>query len=73
MFEEFRRIALGVPPADPLVLFTTNPDDFVDRSKGANVIHKDITDDLSGTKAQVCLNWDWAASLVLSATRLKAI
>lgn len=73
MFEEFRSIAHAVPAADPLILFTTNPDDFVDKSKGATVIHKEITQDLAGTNAQLCLNWDWAASLVLSVARLKAI
>lgn len=73
MFEEFRAIAHAVPAADPLVLFTTNPDDFRDKSKGATVIHQEITDDLAGTKAQLCFNWDWAARLVLSAPRLKGI
>ena len=73
MFEEFRAIAHAVPAADPLVLFTTNPNDFEDRSKGTPVIHQDIENDLVGTKAQLCFNWYWAAKLVLSPARLKSI
>lgn len=73
MFEEFRTIAHAVPTADPLVLLTTNPDDFVDKSRGKSFIHDDITDDLAGTQGRVCLNWDWAVGQVLSAERLKRI
>jgi len=73
MFEEFRSIANAIPAADPLVLLTTNPDDFGDKSKGPAVIHQEIADDLVGTKAQICLNWDWAAGIVLSSNRLKSI
>lgn len=73
MFEEFRSIAHAVPAANPLILLTTNPEDFVDKSKGASHIHQEISDDLVGTKGQVCLNWDWAAKLVLTSARLKLI
>lgn len=73
MFEEFRRVAHLVPAADPLVLFTTNPDDFVDRAKGPMVVHQEIADDIAGTKAQVCFDWDWACHVVLSKARFAAI
>jgi hypothetical protein len=73
MFEEFRAIAHAVPLADPLILFTTNSDDFADKSQGASLIHKEITDDLAGTKSQVCLDWDWAANLVLTPARRKSL
>jgi hypothetical protein len=65
LFEEFRSIAHAVPTADLLILLTTNP--------ASGAIHQEITDDLAGTKALVCLNWDWAASLLLSKARLKSI
>jgi hypothetical protein len=72
LFEEFRSLAQIVPAAHPLVLPTTNPDDFTDKSK-AGAVHQDITDGLAGTKAQLCLDWDWAAKLILPAARLKSI
>jgi len=73
MFEEFRSIAQAMPAADPLVLLTTNPDDFADKSEGPSHIHHEISDDLAGTKGQVCLNWEWAAKLVLTPVRVKLI
>jgi hypothetical protein len=73
MFEEFRNIAYSIPEADPLILFTTNSNDFVDKANGANVVHQEITDDLVGTKAQLCFKWDWVASLVLNEARMKSI
>jgi hypothetical protein len=72
LFEEFRCVARMVSAADPLILLTTNPDDFTDKSVGG-AIHRDLTGDLAGTKGQLCLNWDWAAGLVLSQARLKSI
>ena len=63
LFEEFRSIARAVPEADPLVLLSTNPEDFTDKAKGVGVIHQEITDGLAGDEAQLCLNWEWAASL----------
>ena len=72
LFEEFRSLAQVVPAADPLVLLTTNPDDFTDKSK-AGAVHQDISDGLAGMKGQLCLDWDWAAKLVLTAARLKSI
>jgi hypothetical protein len=72
LFEEFRTIAHAVPAADPLVLLTTNPDDFTDKSR-AGSIHHEITDDLVGTKGQLCLEWNWAVGLILSKARLRSI
>lgn len=65
MFEEFRNIAKSIPDANPLVLFTTNTKDFGDKSYGSTRIHTEISGDLDGTKAQVCLNWDWALNAAL--------
>jgi hypothetical protein len=72
MFEEFLAIAKAVPTAEPLVLFTTNVDDFAERSKGS-FVHQELLDDLAGTQAQICLNWEWAAKAVLSAARVEAL
>jgi hypothetical protein len=69
LFEEFRQVALAVP-AVPLVLLTTNPSDFADKSKG-NQIHHEISDDLAGTAARVCVDWEVAARLVLNSVRLQ--
>jgi hypothetical protein len=73
MFEEFRSVARAVPAADPLVLLTTNTDDFARDKNSHGVIHGEIADDLAGTRAQICLNWDWAAAVVLSSARQKLI
>ena len=73
MFEEFRSIAQAIPAADPLVLFTTNSNDFGDKSGDSIHIHQEISDDLAGTKGRVCLNWNRAAKLVLNQTRLNLI
>lgn len=73
MFEEFRSIAQAMPAADPLVLLTTNPDDFLDKSKGRSHIHQEISDDLAGTKGQMCLDWRRAAKLVLTPARFNSI
>jgi hypothetical protein len=72
LFEEFRASARAVPAPDPLLLLTTNRDDFTDKS-ASGAIHQEIADDLAGTKASLCLNWDWATGLVLSQARLKSI
>jgi hypothetical protein len=60
MFEEFRYIAKSIPNANPLILFTTNTKDFADKTYGSTRIHAEISNDLDGTEAQVCLNWNWA-------------
>jgi hypothetical protein len=63
---------LAVPAAGPLILLTTNPDDFGDKAVPGGV-HEEIANDLMGTKACVCLSWDLAGSLVLSRARLNAL
>lgn len=73
MFEEFRNVAHAVPTADPLVLLTTNTDDFGRDKAAQGIVHPEIAHDLAQTKAQVCLNWDWAAAAVLSSARRKLI
>jgi len=73
MFEEFRSLARAIPKAAPLVLFTVNTDDFGDKSQKPVVVHQELSDDLSGTNAEICLNWDLAAKLVLRKGRLRAI
>lgn len=72
LFEEFLTIARAVPAADPLVLLTTNTDNFGDKGPPDRV-HADLTVDLAGTKAQVCLSWDRAAALLLTPTRRTSI
>jgi hypothetical protein len=73
MFEEFRHVALAVPSADPLVLLTTNTDDFGAEKGSRGLVHPEITDDLVPTKARVCLNWGEAAAIVLTPARLKSL
>jgi hypothetical protein len=72
MFEEFLSIAQVIPNAAPLVLFTVNTDDFGDKSQKPVVVHQELSDDLSGTNAEICLNWDLAAKLMLRKDRLGA-
>ena len=72
LFEEFRSIAFAGPDVDPLVLLTTNLDDFGDKALPGGV-HQEIANDLMGTRASVCLSWDLAASLVLGRVRLNSI
>ncbi len=72
LFEEFRRVAHALPAADPLILLTTNPEDFTDKSQ-AGAIHHEIAGGLIGTKAKLCLEWDWAAGCILSQARLSLI
>ncbi len=69
LFEEFRSVAAALPAATPLVLLTTNPSDFADRSRGGQ-IHHEISDDLAGTAARVCVEWDVAVGLTVSVARL---
>jgi hypothetical protein len=73
MFEEFRSIAGAVPAAPSLVLLTVNTDDFLDKEAAGKPIHPDITSDLVGTSARVCMTWPEAASKVLSPARLALI
>lgn len=73
LFEEFRSIAHAAPQADPLVLLTTNAADFGSEKTSLGTVHPEITADLVGTKARVCLSWDSAAAAVLSTARLRLI
>jgi len=72
LFEEFLSIARAAPAANPLVLLTTNADDFGD-TRSPDGVHADLTVDLAGTSALVCLSWDRAAARVLKATRLRLV
>jgi hypothetical protein len=73
LFEEFRKVASAVPSADPLILLTTNTDDFGGDKGSSGGIHPEIAGDLIGTKARVCLSWDLVAAAVLTRARLKLI
>ena len=66
-------LARKLTVADPLVLLTTNTKDFGGDKNSLDIVHNEITDDLDRTRARVCLNWDRAASMVLSRSRLKSI
>ncbi|HEX8524229.1 MAG TPA: hypothetical protein VF669_18385 [Tepidisphaeraceae bacterium] len=73
MFEEFRHVAHAAPDPKALILLTVNTEDFVDKDRPGRPIHSEISSDLAGTKARVCLSWPEAAAAVLSAARLARI